>query len=293
MGVFPMANIIIIGSGPAGISAALYTKRSGIDTTIISMGEGSLSKAHLIENFYGTGEALSGSDLHQRGIDQAKSLGVEFIDDEVVGITFENKLTVTCPSTSYEADAVIIATGQKRNAPKITGLSNFEGAGVSYCATCDGFFHRGKDTAVFGNGLFALHEAEYLANMCSSVTILTNGEEPTFVVDSLPEKITVNTTPINELTGESTISAVILEDDTHLPVSGFFVATGTAGSTDLARKIGAITEGNKIKVDENMSTNVPGLYACGDCTGGMLQIAKAVYEGAAAGSAASKHVKSK
>lgn len=288
-----MANILIIGSGPAGISAALYTKRSGIDTTVISMGEGTLSKAHLIENYYGLEAPISGSDLHKRGIDQAKNLGVEFIEDEVVGITFENKLTVTCVSGSHEADAVIIATGQKRNAPKIQGLSDFEGAGVSYCATCDGFFHRGKDTAVFGNGLFALHEAEYLANMCNSVTILTNGEDVSFPVENLPEKITVMKGKVKELKGEGTISAVAFEDGTEIPVTGFFVATGNAGSTDLARKIGAMTEGNKIKVDENMATNVPGLYAAGDCTGGMLQVAKAVYEGAAAGTAAAKFAKGK
>jgi thioredoxin reductase (NADPH) len=194
-----MSNIIIIGSGPAGISAALYTKRSGIDTTVISMGEGSLAKAHLIENYYGAGEPVSGSDLHKRGIEQAKTLGVNFVEDEVVGITFENKLTVTCPTASYEADAVIIATGQKRTAPKIKGLADFEGTGVSYCATCDGFFHRGKDTVVFGNGLFAQHEAEYLANMCNSVTILTDNQEPTFPVDKLPEKVTVNSWTIRTL----------------------------------------------------------------------------------------------
>lgn len=283
-----MSNIVIIGSGPAGISAALYAKRSGIETSVISMGTGTLEKAHLIENFYGQPAAISGEELHKQGVEQAKSLGVEIINDEVLGITFEDKLTVLTKEHSYSADAVIIATGQKRNAPKIPGLTQFEGAGVSYCATCDGFFHRGKDVAVLGNGSFAIHEAEYLSGIASSVTILTNGQE---APADLPENINCITTNIKELTGETLISSVVFEDESSISISGFFVATGSAGSSDFARKIGAMTEGNRILVNEDMMTNVPGLFACGDCTGGMLQVAKAVYEGAAAGTNASKYVK--
>ena len=283
-----MSNIIIIGSGPAGISAALYAKRSGVETSVISMGTGTLEKAHLIENFYGQLTPISGEALHQQGVAQAKALGIDVIDAEVLGITFEDKLNVVTKEQTYPADAVIIATGQKRNAPKIPGISQFEGAGVSYCATCDGFFHRGKDVAVLGNGLFAIHEAEYLSGIASSVTILTDGQP---APENLPENIQFNTKKIKELTGETLISSVIFEDETSISITGFFVATGSAGSSDFARKIGAMTEGNRIIVNEDMMTNVPGLFACGDCTGGMLQVAKAVYEGAQAGTNASKYVK--
>ncbi|WP_077533727.1 NAD(P)/FAD-dependent oxidoreductase [Massiliimalia massiliensis] len=274
-----MANIVIIGSGPAGVSASLYTQRAGIETTILSNGGGALSKTEKIENYYGFAQPISGPELEQAGLAGAKRLGVTVLEEEVVGITFEEKLTVLTTANKYPADGIILATGSSRKAPKIKGLTELEHKGVSYCAVCDAFFHRGKDVAVLGNGEYALHEALELLPVVHSVTLFTDGQA---LQAEIPDSIKVNTQRIDEIVGTEAVEAVRTTDGEIFPVNGVFIAYGIAGSTDLAKKIGALTEGSRIIVDENMATNIPGLYAAGDCTGGLLQISKAVYEGAKA-----------
>lgn len=286
-----MIDVLIIGSGPAGISASLYAARSGMNTKVISTGNSSLFKAHMIENYYGTGNALSGSELYENGIRQAKSLGVEIINAQVLGLNYEKALTAITDTGEYEAKTIIIATGSARNTPPIKGLKEFEGLGVSYCAVCDGFFHRGKDVAVLGKGQYALHEASELSPVAGSVSILTDGKEAEFEIPSNMPNVKLNKNKIKEFAGGDTLNAVIFEDQSTLSVSGVFVAAGTAGSVDLARKLGAVTDGNKIAVNADMVTNIPGLYAAGDCTPGMLQVAKAVYQGAVAASSATKYIR--
>lgn len=285
-----MANVIIIGSGPAGVSAALYATRAGINTKIIGKDHGALAKASEIENYYGFSEPISGKDLISEGIEGARRLGAEIISDEVLGLTYGDKLTVITKSREYEADSVVLATGTSRAAPKIKGIKEYEGRGVSYCATCDAFFYRGENVAVLGNGNYALHEALELLPTSNSVTILTNGKEPDFEV---PENIKINTNIIDSINGNDVVEKVNFKNGESLSISGLFIAIGVAGSTDLAKKIGAETQNNKIIVDENMSTNIPGLYASGDCTGGLLQISKAVYEGAKAGTEVIKYLRKK
>ena len=275
-----MAKVIIIGAGPAGVSAALYTVRAGIETLVLSNGGGALKKAERIENYYGFPQPISGEELMERGIEGARRLGVTFLEEEVVGIGFENSLTVATTAGSHAADAVLLATGSSRLAPPIPGLKEFEGRGVSYCAVCDAFFYRGRDVAVLGSGEYALHEAVELAQVARSVTILTNGQTPSA---KFPDAFRVVTGEIAAVEGGGALGGVRMKDGTLLQTDGLFVAIGVAGSAALARKIGALTAGNAIVVDENMATNVPGLYAAGDCTGGLLQISKAVYEGAKAG----------
>ena len=284
-----MSEIIIIGNGPAGISAALYTARAGIKTTIIGRDNGALTKAEKVENYYGFKNPIVGNELIEAGIAQAKRIGAEIISDEVVGIGYEDKLTVKTKNGIYKADGVILATGSPRSTPKINGVTEYEGKGISYCAVCDAFFYKGKDVAVFGCCDYALAEAMELLPVAKSVTIVTGGKEP---IDNIPKEITVITKEIAEFYGESgTLSGVRFADETTLPVSGIFVAVGVAGSSDLAKKLGAETNGTKIVVNENMETNIPGLFAAGDCTGGMLQIAKAVYEGAKSGTEAIKFIR--
>ncbi len=284
-----MSKALIIGNGPAGISAALYTARAGIETTVIARDAGALGKADKIENYYGFIEPIGGADLLERGKAQAKRLGVTLVEEEVVGLTYLEKLTVTTSSAAYEGDAVILATGSPRRAPKIEGLAAFEGAGVSYCAICDAFFYKGKDVAVLGCCEYAAHESVTLLPLANAVTLLTNGEAP---MAGLPEGLkAIIPTKIKALTGNGKLEGVTFEDGTSLSISGLFVAQGVAGSADLARKIGAETVGNRIVVDEHMATNIPGLFAAGDCTGGMLQIAKAVAEGAEAGYSAVKYIR--
>lgn len=284
-----MAKVIIIGKGPAGISAALYAARAGIEAVVISKDGSSLLKADKIENYYGFAEPISGDELIENGIKQAMRLGVKFISDEVVGIGFSESLTVKTTNNEFSAQSVIIATGSSRKAPNIKNLASLEGKGVSYCAVCDGFFYRGKDVAVLGNGDFAINEATHLLPIANSVTILTNGQP---INNTVPNSIKINTAEISSIEGEPTVQAVVFKDNSSLLISGLFVAYGVAGSADFAKKIGAETQNNKIIVDKNMATNIPGLFAAGDCTGDMLQIAKAVYQGAVAGTEAVKYIRS-
>ena len=283
-----MPEIVIIGSGPAGVSAALYAARAGAKTTVLTRGHGALDRAELIQNYYGFAEPISGAELERRGIEGAKAVGVEFVTTEAVGLTYTDRLTVETLAGDFPADAVILATGASRAAPRIPGLAGLEGHGVSFCATCDAFFYRGKDVAVLGSGEYALHEAQALLPVVKSVTLLTGGAPLTA---QFPPEVAVRTESVEAILGEERVTGVQLPGGETLEVSGVFVAQGVAGSTALARKLGAEVEGNRIVVDERMQTTLPGLYAAGDCTGGLLQVAKAVYEGAVAGTEAAKAVR--
>lgn len=281
-----MYDVIVIGSGPAGITAAIYAKRRNLSILVISKGIGALQKAEKIDNYYGFENGISGKELYVNGIKQAKNLGIDFIEDEVINIEYINQFTVETVNSKYEAKAVILATGVSRNIPNIKGIKEFEGKGVSYCAVCDSFFYKGKDVAVLGDGNYAIHEFETLKPIASSVTILTNGNT---MVENRDSSIEVNSKKIREFRGDTKLEEVEFEDNTIQNLNGVFIAMGTASSSDLARKIGARIENNNIIVNENMETTVPGLFACGDCTGGLLQISKAVYEGAKAGLAVLKN----
>lgn len=297
-----MENIVIIGAGPAGISAALYAARGNMNPLVINNGIGALEKAEKIENYYGLEQPLSGKELYERGIVQAKALGVRILDAEVLGISGFDTFTVKTTAGDFDTVSVILATGGKRSAPKIPGLKEFEGRGVSYCAVCDAFFYRGKEVAVVGNGDFALHEAEELRNVTQDVTIYTDGKEPEF---SREHPIAVNTMKIQAIEGDDKVSGLLMQSDTaaqdaeapensFYPADGVFVALGTAGSTEIARQMGAeISDKGNIKTDEEMATTIPGLFAAGDCTGGLLQVSKAVYEGSMAAISAGKYVRHK
>lgn len=283
-----MADVIILGNGPAGISAAAYTTRAGLSTVVIGKDGGALLKAHKIENYYGFSRPVSGEELIQTGVEQAKRLGAEIINDEVVGISYDGAFEAAGLADSYRASAMILATGSSRSAPKLEGLQRLEGHGVSYCAVCDAFFYRKKDVAVLGDGEYALHEAMELLPVVGSVTLLTNGKAPSV---EIPREIKVIPQKVLRLEGDPVLTAAVLEDGGSVSISGLFVAVGVAGSTDLARKLGAQTKGNSIVVDAAMQTTIPGLFAAGDCTGGMLQVAKAVYEGAQAAAGVIKMVR--
>lgn len=294
-----LENVIIIGAGPAGISAALYLARGNMNPLLIYDGTGALEKAEKIENYYGLSAPLSGSELFETGLSQVKALGVRTVEAQVLGLVGFDTFEIKTTEGTFESRSVILATGGKRKAPQIPGLKEFEGRGVSYCAVCDAFFYRGKDVAVLGNSDFALHEAEELSNTAGSVTIYTDGQEPNF---SREPSMEVNTMKIQAIEGDGKVSglrlgeelkATDIESGAFKGAEGVFVALGTAGSGELARQIGAeLTEKGNIQVNSSMETTVPGLFAAGDCTGGLLQIAKAVYEGAQAGISAGKYVRS-
>ena len=276
-----MYDVIILGAGPAGISASLYTKRANLETLILYNDKSGLEKASLIENYYGFKNGISGKELYETGIEQAKNIGVEVKKEEVVKI--ENNIeyfNVVTNTNEYKAKNLILATGNKKNKPKIKGIEKFEGKGVSYCAICDGFFYRNRSVSVLGSGNYAVAETNELINIADNITILTNGEKaPEFRADN----VTIDTKEIEEINGENKVEEIKFKDGSTLKTDGIFVAQGVAGSSEFAKKLGIMTNKDKIIVNENMETNIKGIYACGDCTGGLLQVSKAVYEGAKAG----------
>lgn len=274
-----MYDIIIIGSGPAGVSAAVYAKRGGANVLVISKDTGTLGKARKIENYYGF-KNISGKDLYENGLKQLENLNIEFVKDEVVQLNYTSQFEVTTVNNIFQAKYVVLATGVSRNVPNIKGIKEFEGKGVSYCAICDAFFYRNKDVAVLGSGNYAIHEAEILKPVVKSVTLLTNSEK---LVENRDIDLNVNEKKVREVRGFEKVDEIVFEDDTAQNINGIFVAIGTASTNDLARKIGARVENNKIIVNDNLETTVPNLYACGDCTGGILQISKATYEGTKVG----------
>ena len=281
-----MYDVIIVGAGPAGISASLYTIRRNLKTLIIYKEKSALEKSTKIENYYGFENGINGEELYKIGIRQAQNIGAEVIKDEVTNIKIdylnekEYTFKVETLNNEFKAKSVILATGNKKNKPNIKNMDKYEGKGISYCAICDGFFYRNKNVAVIGNGDYAIAEAKDLQNIAKSITILTNGRQ---APEYRAENININTKEIDQIEGENKVEEIDFVDNTKMKIDGIFIAQGVAGSTEFAKKIGAKINNDKIVVDENMETSIKGLFACGDCTGGLYQVSKAVYDGTKAG----------
>lgn len=272
-------DALIIGKGPAGIQAAVYLKRGNVNTTVIGKDLGASETARDIDNFYGF-TSIGGVELVQRGIDQALELGIDVVTDEVLSIAFDGeRYTVETIQETYQAMSVLLATGSHRNIPRIRKIRNFNGRGVSYCAVCDAFFYRGKTVAVVGSAEYAAHEAAELVEIAAKVYVLTNGEPITGQFDS---RCIIVEDKLKTVVGDEKVTGIETETEI-LACDGIFVAIGSASSTDLANKLGVGVENGRILVNENMETNMPGLYAAGDCTFGVQQIAKAVGDGCIAG----------
>lgn len=263
--------IAVIGSGPAGVSTALYLKRANKDVVVFTNHKSSLLKAKEIENYYGTGK-INGNNLYQDGLSSLNDLNIELIEEEVFNIDFGNKLILETNKNKYEFDVIVLATGASKNKPKLKNIEKFEGTGISYCATCDGFFFRNKKIAVLGNSDFTLHELNYLKNISSDLFLLTNG-------DALESEFITYNNKIKELVGETSLEKIIFEDNTELLIDALFITNDSPDSNVLAKKCGILTDKSGIVVNDKFETNVPGIYACGDAVKGQKQIAKAVYEG--------------
>ena len=281
-------DVIIVGCGPAGLSASLYIKRAGLSCLVIGKDSGALGKAEKIENYFGLENVISGNELLAIGKKQAEKLGCDIISAEATGIGWNGNYQVETTGGSFEGKSVILAVGAARTKAKIDGLAEYEGQGVSYCAVCDAFFFRGKTVAVLGNGEYAKHELNELIPSAGKVYLFTDGKN---LETEIPEAVEVVSGKVKKLCGEGRLESVEFENGETLSVDGLFIALGTAGASDFARKIGAETENNRIVVDEKMGTNIPGLFAAGDCIGGVLQISVAVGEGAKAALSAIEFVR--
>lgn len=282
-------DVIIIGAGPAGVSCSLYAKRGNLNVCIISKRESNLLNADWVDNYYGFPGGISGEELFNNGLKQALKLGVDIFNDEVIEIDYDGNFGLKTVKNEFKCRALVLATGSKRNKSNIEKLDEYLGRGVSYCAICDGFFFKDKKVGVVGNKEYALSEARVLKNISDNVTIYTNGLEPTFDTNNLNE-IKINKEKITGISGNEKLESIITDNNTE-SIDGLFVALGSLSTTDIALKLGIITEGTKIKINNKMETNIKGLYACGDATSGLQQISKAVYEGSVAGVEIIKYLK--
>ena len=270
-------KVLIIGSGPAGLSAAIYTGRAGLNPIVLSGdtfgGQASLTAD--IENYPGFVESVSGSELMDKFRAQAEKFGAEVVSDIVEKVDFSGTpLIVETGFTAYHCERVIIAAGSVHLPLNVPGEKEFTGRGVSYCATCDGFFYRKKNVAVVGGGNSAVEEAEFLTRFASSVTIIHRRDAlraDKIVQDRAFENPKISfcwNSVVTEVVGEDKVTGLKLKnvktgEESLMPIDGVFVFVGTKTVTDIFEGQLEIENGT-IKVGPDMQTSIPNVYAAGE-----------------------------
>lgn len=285
------AQCLIIGAGPAGLSAAIYTARGGMDTLVVGC-DPKVAGDYDIDNYFGFPETITGRELIERGAAQARRFGARLVCERVLGVHYGEAggFTVKTDKNEYAADSVVIAAGVARVRPGIANIADYEGRGVSYCVSCDGFFYRGKAVAVLGEGDYAANQALELLTFTPRVSIYTQGKAPA-MSGAFAEKLEQAGIPviqktIKTLSGDPALTTAHLSGGEEAPLDGIFVAMGQASALDFAKTLGLPLRGAFIEADHDQKTGVPGIFAAGDCVGRFLQISVAVGEGAKAGKAA-------
>ncbi len=299
-------DIIIIGGGPAGLTAGLYASRAKLKSLLIEKGltGGLVATTELVENYPGFEEGILGAELAQKMEKQAKKFGLEIIQGTVSKISMNDRIKhVTLEGDlSYGSKSIILATGAHPRDLKVEGEDKFRGKGVSYCATCDGAFFKGEKIAVVGGGDSAVQEAIFLTKFADIVYVIHRRDELRaekilqerafsnpkieFVWDSVVEKIA----------GDDGVKAlhvknVKTEEKSVLDVHGVFIYIGYNPNTDFLVGLADLDKANYVITDENMSTSLPGIFAAGDVRSKPLkQIATAVGDGATAAIAAEKYI---
>lgn len=299
-----MYDVIIIGAGPAGLTAAVYARRAEKTVLVIEKGTfgGQMTFSPKIENFPSFTQ-ISGNELAERMVEQALNMGAEIEMAEVTGVTKENG--IFCVSTGdgqYLSHTVILATGSKHRHLGLDREEEFIGKGISFCAVCDGAFYSGKEVAVIGGGNSALVEAMMLADVCSKVYIIQNldfmtGEEKLVSAIAKRENVEIIMgTVVDSIYGEEEFGGIITKrvsdgEKFRLDLDGMFVAIGQVPENDKFANIATLSDRGYIISDENCLTSTDGLFAAGDCrTKNIRQIATACGDGATAGLAASRYI---
>ena len=299
-----MYDIIIVGAGTAGLSAGIYGVRAG-KTVLILEGNsygGQIINTPEIENYPGI-KSISGFDFATGLYEQAQALGAEIKFEEVASVTGEGAgKRVKTGSAEYEAKAVILATGAKNREFGLPHEKEWVGKGVSYCATCDGAFYKGKDVAVAGGGNTALEDAMFLSNYCARVYLIHRrnefrGDEKTVSLLRKKENVefVLNVT-VEELLGDERLSGVAVKDKEtgerrEMSVSGFFVAIGQTPQNEIFSGLVELDESGYIVAGEDCVTNVPGVFAAGDGrTKAVRQLTTAASDGAVAALAACAYI---
>ncbi|MFH0808890.1 MAG: NAD(P)/FAD-dependent oxidoreductase [Pseudomonadota bacterium] len=278
-------DVAIVGRGPGGLSAAIYTARAGFSTIVLGV-EPKAWTEHRIDNYFGFPEGIKGQDLFDAGMAQACHFGAVIHDGLVLGVRWADRFTLATATAEFEAPALLLATGMSRRKAKVPGLDAFDGRGVSYCVSCDGFFFRGKPVAVLGEGDYAASKALELLDYTPSVTLCTDARPQTFSepfrARMAREGIAVRLEKVAAVVGGETVARLEFSENEPLAVEGVFVALGEASSADFARSLGLEMNRSYIIVNSRQETNIPGIWAAGDCTGRFLQVATAVGDGAVA-----------
>lgn len=300
-----MYDVIILGAGPAGLTAAIYTSRAWLKTLVLESAliGGNAAIADQIDNYPGFPFGILGGELMDNFRQQAERFGTEIRFEEVISIVnVPNGKKVITTDNEYMARAVIIATGARRRTLDVEGEQEFLGRGVSYCATCDGAFFRDSKVAVVGGGESALKEALYLADIAAKVYLIHRRNEFRAGPNTV-EKIKKNqriecklNRIVKGIQGDSIMRAVILQDvlsgdEETLEVEGLFVSIGLVADTDFTEGLSTSNDGY-IVTDRNMQTSAEGIFAAGDIRDKHTrQIASAVGDGAEAGMAVTEYLK--
>ena len=291
-----MHDIVIIGAGPAGLTAAIYALRANKSVLVLekeSFG-GQITYSPKVENYPGYNE-ISGAELGEKLVEQALDLGAEIELDTVTGIKNPGQYKIVqCEHGQYQAKAVIIASGSRHRQLGLAREDEFTGNGVSYCALCDGAFYKDRAIAVIGGGNTALQDAVLLSDQCSKVTIIQNlgfctGEKR--LLEILKSKKNVSflyNTVVEELEGEEQLSSIMLRDlesgkTSRFKLDGIFVAIGQQPDNKAFESVCKLDEQGFIIADESTVTSTPGIYAAGDCrTKKVRQVVTATGDGAVA-----------
>ncbi len=296
-------DLVVLGAGPAGLSAGLYGSRMGLRTVLVGEALGGMAaEAWVVENYPGV-ERMRGIELVEKMQQQAQSAGLEVVVPERVERLelVDGRIRTTSVSASFESDALVLATGCCHKMLGVPGEEEFKGRGVSYCAVCDGVFFRGRNVAVVGGGNTAAMEALYLREIAGKVHIVHRRGD--LRADAmLKRKILeggVNLLwhkEVKEIRGGNVVKDLRLLDrksgeESSLQVDGVFIAVGESPQSQLGREIGIkTTKDGFIEVNRKQETNIEGIYAAGDITGGVHQIGVAVGEGITAAMNAYLHI---
>jgi thioredoxin reductase (NADPH) len=271
-------RVVIVGSGPAGLTAAIYAARANLDTTVLAglVWGGQLMLTSDVENFPGFAEGIMGPDLMMAMRAQAERVGAKIVDEDVVSVDFsERPFTLNTDSASYHADAVIIATGAAAKWLNIPSEERLRGKGISTCATCDGFFYRGQDVAVIGGGDSALEEALYLARIANKVTLIHRRDQfrgskimQQRVLTNPKIEVLFNT-GIDDLLGDDELNGVRVFDaisgaKRDIAVAGVFVAIGHEPNTSVFKGKIDLDEKGYVHLHGETHTNVKGVFVAGD-----------------------------
>ncbi len=300
-----MYDVIIIGGGPAGYAAALYSSRAKFDTLVIEkmFTGGQMATTDVMENYPGFEEPIGGADLALRMEKQARKFGTVVLNDEVIELDLDSKIKVVkTKNNTYECKALILCMGAY---PKMLGLEKeeaFRGAGVSYCAVCDGAFYKGKTVAVVGGGDTAAEDALYLARFCPKVYVI-HRKDKMKATKILQDELCCNkkiefvwNSVVEEIIGQFGVEGLrvknlITEEKSTLTVDGLFVAIGLKPNISLIDGKVQQTKDGYILTDEKMQTNIPGVYAAGDIRQKFLrQVITAAADGATASYSAELYI---